>query len=303
MAPRLTLLGVPTNSAGTLDGVARAPARLRAAGLVAALADAGLVVEDLGDVSLPAPTTTRDEVSGLIAPDALGGMVTAVARRVETVVAAASFPLLIGGDCPLLLGCLEGARRAVGPVGLVFVDGHEDAWPPARSPTGEAADCELGLALGYHLDGLPEELATLLPLVEPNEVTLLGARDAVELAAAGVASLAPVLAFCDPPCLRARGPGAVGREAVGRCTAAAKRVWLHVDLDVLATHALAAVDYQQPGGLEWHELIELTQAVLADPATVGCDVTIFNPDLDDDGRGAESIVSYLGHVATALATR
>ena len=31
--------------------------------------------------------------------------------------------------------------------GLLFVDGHEDAWPPSASPTGEAADCELGLAL------------------------------------------------------------------------------------------------------------------------------------------------------------
>ena len=34
--------------------------------------------------------------------------------------------------------------------------------------------------------------------------------------------------------------------------------WLHVDLDVLATTQLAAVDYQQPGGLSWDQLQTLT---------------------------------------------
>ena len=70
--------------------------------------------------------------------------------QVRDAVAAARgsgrFPLLVGGDCPVILGALSALQADHGRPGLLFVDGHEDAWPPRLSPTGEAADCELGLA-------------------------------------------------------------------------------------------------------------------------------------------------------------
>jgi hypothetical protein len=40
--------------------------------------------------------------------------------------------------------------------------------------------------------------------------------------------------------------------------------WLHIDLDVLATDELAAVDYRQPGGLTWQELRQIAVAALPD---------------------------------------
>ena len=54
----IALLGVPTNSAGTTDGVARAPRALRDAGLVPRLRRAGPLV-DLGDVGVDEPSPAR----------------------------------------------------------------------------------------------------------------------------------------------------------------------------------------------------------------------------------------------------
>jgi hypothetical protein len=49
MMPRdVVLIGVPSNSSGTLDGVARAPAVLRQQGLIAALASRPCGVSELG---------------------------------------------------------------------------------------------------------------------------------------------------------------------------------------------------------------------------------------------------------------
>lgn len=49
-------------------------------------------------------------------------------------------------------GRADGVARmpsALLDAGLIFVDGHEDAWDPHRSGTGEAADSEIALALGW----------------------------------------------------------------------------------------------------------------------------------------------------------
>jgi arginase len=69
--------------------------------------------------------------------------------------------------------------------------------------------------------------------------------------------------------------------------------WLHVDLDVLSSASLDAVDYQQAGGLTWEELTTLTAHAVGVPGLRGIDVTIYNPDLDPKGTGAEQIVRYL----------
>ena len=75
--------------------------------------------------------------------------------------------------------------------------------------------------------------------------------------------------------------------------AVAGRTWYHVDLDVLATASLGAVDYRQPGGLDWVTLTALSRGALGNPTVAGWDVTIYNPDLDPDRAGAERIVRYV----------
>jgi len=68
--------------------------------------------------------------------------------------------------------------------------------------------------------------------------------------------------------------------------------WLHIDLAVLSTEALSALDYQQPGGLTWDQLEELTSAVLSVPGCFGTIVVTCNPDLDQ-GRAVSRIADYV----------
>jgi len=141
----MRLIGAPFNSAGLDVGVAAAPQALREAGLVA---NAGL--SDGGDVDVGVLRPERDADSGLLALASLQTMTASVRRAVAESLRSAEVPLVVGGDCPVLIGALRGAHDVVGDVGLVFVDGHEDAWPSTSSTTGEAADCELGFLLGMN---------------------------------------------------------------------------------------------------------------------------------------------------------
>ena len=291
MTPRdVMLIGVPTNSSGTADGVARAPGVLRQRGLTAALAGRPGVT-DAGDLTLAAPRPGRGP-SGLLAEDALITMIGQVHGAVRTARSGGRFPLLIGGDCPVILGALAALQIETGDPGLLFVDGHEDAWPPRSSPTGEAADCELGLALRLFDTDIDPRLRGVLPRIHAGNVIAIGPRDEGELATAGVTTLAGQLrALIRPAELDTAGwaAAAAGLPAPW---------WLHTDLDVLATSELAAVDYPQPGGLTWQQLGQLTAAALAMPGCAGWSVCIYNPDLDPDRTGADAVVTYLTQAIT-----
>ena len=280
------LLGVPTNSAATTGGVARAPTTLREVGLVEALrqhAD----VHDYGDVILPDPSPERDPITHLIDHHGLIAMVTRVRDAVTSILGDGHFPLVIGGDCPLLLGCLAAAKTNE-RIGLLFVDGHEDAYLPAQSSTGEAADSELAFALGMADASWSPELASVLPLVVPADVRIIGARDAGLLHAEGVASLGDRIAIVDGDRLSAE-PDVATAEAVWLLP---DPWWFHLDLDVLSTGALPAIDYPQPGGLGWNELSVVgTTAMGANPT--GWDITIYNPEMDPERIHAKRIVRFI----------
>ena len=296
----VALIGVPFDSAGTATGVAQAPAALRAAGLLTALQEAGSAVVDIGDVQVTPGDATRDAASGIIAPAALLAMVHNVRDAVSAAVAAGAVPLVIGGDCPVLLGCLAAIHEE--PVGLLFVDGHEDAWPPQMSTTGEAADMELGFLLGRFVDDLPDPLRSALPRIQPERVVVVGARDQQELADAGVESIDGVVDVIRTEGLTQAAIGTLVAEQLDRLDALG-RWWLHVDLDVLSTKSLSAVDYRQGGGLEWATLTAVTQRVLGARGVAGWTVTIYNPDLDPDGRQAATIVRYIARSASVLGSR
>lgn len=291
------LIGVPTNSAGRKDGVARAPEALRWAGLVAELRRF-CDIADRGNVAFSAPTTERDAESKIIAPDSLASMILGVNEVVRKALQGGRFPLVIGGDCPVLLGCLMGCRELGVRTGLLFVDGHEDAYPAHQSPTGEAADMELGFALGLQV---PDQIQNVIgpgPLVAAHDVCIMGARDRDILQKTNVQSLADTVEIYSDTELMYGLIEGLTIKSISRMSRDAQRLWLHIDLDVLSTDSLPAVDYRQPGGLNWEQLETLAKTAISSGKIVGCDVTIYNPDMDSDSRFARRIVEFL---ATVLA--
>jgi arginase len=284
---KIDLIGVPYTSMAEPGGIADAIGVLRAAGLAAAL---GGDVRDAGDLVLVEPSGTRGP-SGLLNEAALGRLVEATRAVVGRSLDAGRRPLMVGGDCPVLLGALAAARDRHGATGLLLVDGHEDAWPPRRSNTGEASDSEVAIALGL-VAALPEPLNRLVPLLDRRDLAMLGPRDRRELEAAGLESLAETVAlFRDDATVRVHGAAVSARAAL--TALGAGPYWLHVDLDVLRTQDFAAADYLQPGGLRWEELGEIAAEAFGDPRCLGCSVVIYNPDLDPERTAAARVVRFV----------
>ncbi|HEX7278364.1 MAG TPA: arginase family protein [Solirubrobacterales bacterium] len=287
------LTGVPYTSAREPGGIAEAIEALRGRGLAERLANAG--VEDAGDLVLGEPSGERG-AGGLLNEAALTELFEASKARVGEARRRGSRPLLVGGDCPVLLGPLGALRAAGKRPGLVMIDGHEDAWPPARSDTGEGSDSEIAITLG-RVPALPAPLAEAVPLLAPGAIAQLGPRDLAELGEAGVPSLRGELAcFASGEEVASAEESAevLARRAIE--TIAADCFWLHVDLDVLATAEFGAVDYPQPGGLDWRALDRLSLTAARDPRCRGASVVIYNPALDPDRGDADRLIDYLARL-------
>jgi arginase len=65
--------------------------------------------------------------------------------------------------------------------------------------------------------------------------------------------------------------------------------WLHVDLDVLGSTELPAMDYPQPGGLTWQQLTQITVAALATDGRAGWSVCIYTPTLTPTERARTAL--------------
>jgi arginase len=285
------LIGVPYSSASRPGGIATAIGVLREAGLVESLSSRG-DVRDAGDLELLEGSGVRGP-SGLLNEQALGRLVSATREAAAQALHRGRLPLLVGGDCPVLLGALAAGRDGHRNPGLLLVDGHEDAWPPERSDTGEASDSEVAIALG-RVAGLPAPLDDLVPLLAPDALAMLGPRDRGELDEDGVESLDGAVAlFRDDVAVRASGAARSAMDAAATLAGASDSFWLHVDLDVLRTDDFPAADYLQPGGLTWNELLEIAAPALADPRCFGCSIVIYNPDLDPKRTSASRIVRFI----------
>jgi arginase len=280
---RLAVIDAPIDCSGAGRGGEHAPAALRAAGLVERLG-----ARDAGEADARIRDTRRDPGTGVVGAVEVVRASTAIASRVRELLEARECPLVVGGDCTLLLGVFQALP---GGSGLWFVDGHADFFDGESSPTGEAADMDLAILTGHGPPGLLERDG---PLLEPGAVVLLGHRPS-ELhpdVARENARLDPAIRALTAPEVRERGAAGVGRDVAGWL--AERPAWLHVDLDVLDEAVLPAVSYPQPLGLDWDELVALVRPLVAAPNLLGVSVADFNPDRDPDGSHAARIVEALG---------
>jgi arginase len=270
-------------------GVEHLPRALLDAGLADAVA-----ARHAGVVTPPRYDPRRDAATGLLNPTGLRDYAHALAEATGDVLDVGDVPLVLGGDCSILLGNLLALRRR-GRHGLLFIDGHADFYQPDAEPNGEAASMDLALATGRGPD-VVTNLEGRGPLVRDEDVVQLARRDAEEAADAGSQRIEDTaITVMDLATLRQRGVERAASDALERLVATElDGFWLHVDCDALDDAVMPAVDYRLPGGLTWSELETLIQLAVATGHVVGIEVTIFNPSLDGDGSLARALVGCLG---------
>ena len=236
----------------------------------------------------------RDSATLTLNATGIASYSQALADVVGEVMDRGEFPVVLGGDCSILLGNLLALKRR-GRYGLLFMDGHADFYNPEANPNGEAASMELAFATGRGPDVLTN-IEGRGPLVNDEDVVAFGFRDAEEQAAYGSQPLPPQLHAIDLLRIHSRGVTLAARDAVAHLTrdhGPDNGFWLHVDADVLDDAIMPAVDYRLPDGLSWEELTTAMRIATKSHRVVGLEVTIYNPKLDPDGAGARGLTNVI----------
>lgn len=292
---RLAILQAPSILGLRPTGVETLPEALIEAGLLERLAG-----RHAGRVAPRAHYEfERDPSSLTLNAAGIAEFSSTLADSVEAILADGELPLVLGGDCSILLGNLLSLKRR-GRYGLLFLDAHADFYQPEANPNGEAASMELAFATGRG----PAVLANLEgrgPLVTDEDVVVFGYRDAAEQAEYGSQPLPPALPAISLDEIRGGGIAAAIQKALAQLQRAGgpdAGFWLHLDADVLDDAILPAVDYRLPGGLSPNELQAVLTAAAGTGRLIGMDLTIYNPKLDRGGSGARLLVDLL---AAALA--
>lgn len=283
----VSILDAPSDLGLRRTGVDGLPDALRAAGLLEGLAD----VRYAGRLAVPRYVPLRDARSGVLNPDGIRSFSLLLAERVGFSLDLGRFPLVLGGDCSILLGPALALRRR-GRYGLFFIDGHADFYSPDSEPGGELASMDLAVVTGRE----PARLADidgLRPLVREEDVVVFGTRDAADAAEHGSPDVRETgMHVHDLDAVHRLGAGAAARRGLAELGARGlDGFWIHLDADVLDDEVMPAVDYRMPGGLKADELREALEVLLASPGAVGMEVTIYNPTFDDDQRSAGRLLA------------
>lgn len=269
------------------NGVERLPAALLDLGLAEALQARGAA-----RLETPAYDPVRDPATGTLNAQAIAAWTPRLADAFEDALDRGEFPVVLGGDCSIVLGPTLALKRR-GRYGLLFVDGHADFYQPEANPNGEAASMDLAFATG-HGPALLCDLEGRAPLVRSEDAVAFGFRDADEQAEYGSQPLPDDLLSFDLPTIRELGVDSAVAAAVAHLSRPdLEGFFIHVDADCLHDDVMPAVEYRLADGLTAGELERTLRIALASGKAMGIEITVYNPNLDENGAAGRALVAIL----------
>jgi arginase len=285
--PRYAIVEAASSLGLRSTGVEKLPERLLSLGLAERLG-----ARQAARLDPPLGAAARDRATGVLNGPEIARWSPRLADAAGEVLDKSEFPVILGGDCSILLGSMLALRRR-GRYGLLFIDGNADFFQPEAEPYGEAASMDLALVTGHG----PAQLTDIegrRPIVRADDTVAFGWRDWEDQAESGSRPLPDTLKSLDLKDVRRLGVEAAATEAVAHLTREELAgFFIHVDADCLDAAIMPAVDYQYPDGLSQAELDAVLRIALASGRAVGLEVTIYNPELDEDGEAGRGLVDSL----------
>ncbi len=238
-------------------GMGQGPDALISGGLVDALTLAGhdVVVTDIGRVG---DEQEREIATGF-------AVCSAVSGEVRIAIDRGRFPIVLAGNCLTSAGAVAGEDADA----IIWADQHGDLNTPETSIYGFLDGMALATVLGLCWKPMASAIPGFTP-IDPARCVLVNARDLDPAETELLKTLPVIRAECPDwatACGRLKRPGA-------------KRVHLHLDLDVHDPKALQANRYTTPGGPEPNQLRQAVCGMAGLLPIAGITISAYDPAFD-----------------------
>lgn len=228
----------------------------------------------------PAYSMRLDEVSGVRNADAIVDYAKQQADLLERTLADKHFPIVIGGDCSILIGNALALKKR-GHYGLFFLDGHTDFMWPSLSQTGGAAGMDLAIVTGH---GHPKltNINKKQPYIKEEDVYCVGNREYTSWYVDTIKN--SHIHYRSLEALRLQGIRQVVEAFLQMVNEKnLDGFWIHIDVDVLNDDIMPAVDSRNDEGLSYEEFNQIIGLLVAHEKSCGLNIGILDPELDEDG--------------------
>jgi len=281
---RIEIIGTPFNGLGAFPDIENPAEGLRQSGLIAQLKANGHIVTDLGDLSGFQCQDIRDLETGINDFDLWLDLSRDISQLLGGMLDRHAFPLLIGGDCRMLVGIFASLAQRKTEAGLIFLDGHGDFYSPETSPSGDPADMELAVLTGRGPERITR-IAGKYPLLKDEEVVVYGIRawDGIE---------ASNIKVYDRQRMLENGIKDTVKEGLKNLFHEEFPAWLHFDVDVLDPEFMPVM-FPEPEGLTFEEVQEVLGHVWASGRVIGMSIACYHPRLDIDGGAGARLVTLI----------
>ena len=274
-------------------GVDMGPSAIRFAGLAAGLRRLGNNVNYEGNISVPIPEA-KTPGRGLKFQREVVKVCNSLAQRVEKIIDASAFPIVLGGDHSIAIGTVSGIsnhyRKKNQNIGLIYIDAHGDMNTPDTSPSGNIHGMPLAALLGIG----PQELTGIhgfSPKVKKENTALIGIR-AIDRKEREVIKQSGIHVFTMRE-IDERGIGDVMREVLDIVNDGTAGFHLSFDLDGLDPEIAPGVGTPVRGGINFREAHTLMEMIADDGRMVGLEMVELNPIIDNHNTTGELAVDLI----------
>jgi arginase len=288
----ISIIGVPMDLGQTRRGVDMGPSAIRYAGVSERIENLGYQLYDEGDINIePREKVHTDADTNLKNLKAVADGNERLADKVNEVIQAKRFPLVLGGDHSIAIGTLAGVAKHYENLGVIWYDAHGDLNTAETSPSGNIHGMPLAASLGIGHSVLTN-IGGYSPKVKPENIIIIGARSLDEGERELIKELGIKVYTMHE--IDRLGMTKVMEEAINYLKERTDGVHLSLDLDGLDPHDAPGVGTPVIGGISYRES-HLAMEMLAESNLItSAEFVEVNPILDERNKTATVAVALMG---------
>jgi arginase len=287
---KINLIQVPYHLGKKAIGMGLGPIRFMETNVVQKLQDYGHKLK-IETIQLNKPF--KDEISAIIDLNNL------LKKVVQDGVKAGYFPLILGGNCNTCLGTLAGLNDP--ETGIIWFDAHGDFNTPETSPSGFFDGMPFAIATGQCYTDLWSQIADINPIKESYSLHIGGRDFDLEEQELLESSQVGVIRATD---LKKRKYKERLIPVLTELQSKTKKIYLHIDIDIVDPQEAPGVDYRSPNGLTSKEVIAIIKMISERFTIKAAALTAYNPTKDENSKtlnvGIDTMKALIKEISSTL---